>query len=101
MRAVAKTLLNKPERALLLAALIPIIFVILLVAKYGYTVPWLDEYGHVTQLIRSHMNGELTLATAWDAGRRSPPVFPVFAFHHICRHQPRKYSAGTGISASS
>jgi hypothetical protein len=33
----------------------------MVVGRYGFTVPWLDEYNHITQLVRLHLDGELPL----------------------------------------
>lgn len=50
------------ESGLILLACIPIFGVILLVARYGYTVPWIDEYVRMVPLVIMQREGTLTPA---------------------------------------
>ncbi len=49
------------EWGLLLLAALPIIGVITFVARYGYTVPWLDEYVNMVPLVLRQQAGTFTL----------------------------------------
>lgn len=62
MYELYRTWINKPQRTLLLLALVPIAAVIIFVFLYGYTVPWLDEYGHIVRYIELQRTGRLTIA---------------------------------------
>ncbi len=54
--------LTKLEWGLVFIATIPLIALILYVVRYGYTVPWLDEYTRMVPLVLMQRDGTLTFA---------------------------------------
>lgn len=50
------------ERGLVLLALIPVVVVIAFILRYGYTVPWLDDYTRVVPMMIMQQQGTLTVA---------------------------------------
>ncbi|MEP7290584.1 MAG: hypothetical protein ABI835_02320 [Chloroflexota bacterium] len=62
MPTTFRNLRKQPAYLLLLLAVLPILVVIAVTIRYGYTVPWLDEYSHITQLVRLHIKGGMSLS---------------------------------------